>query len=343
MTERVLVRLPNWVGDVVMATPALEALRRGLPGASITVEGRGFLAGLLDGLDSFDAFLPAPARGWRATLAHGRRLAAGRFDLAVLLPDSARVALAPRLASIPRRVGYARDLLRRSLLTDALAPPRTPDGKRLPIPMVERYLAITRAVGCDLAEPVTRLVVRDATRTALHERLTAEGVDPRRPYLVLSPGASFGASKLYPADQLAEAAREVAQSADLAVLLAPGPGEEPLCHEVVARLGPDVAARVLDEPVTSLAELAALIADARLLISNDTGPRHIAVALDTPVVTILGPTDRRHTDYQLSRQRVLREDVDCSPCHEKVCPIDHRCMTRLAPARVTAAALELLP
>ena len=103
------------------------------------------------------------------------------------------------------------------------------------------------------------------------------------------------------------------------------------------------AALNLVDPVISLPELAALLDRARLLLVNDTGPRQIAVALGRPVVTLMGPTDPGHTDHLLERQRVLREPVDCSPCHLKVCPIDHRCMTRLEPARVVEAALELLP
>ena len=99
----------------------------------------------------------------------------------------------------------------------------------------------------------------------------------------------------------------------------------------------------LVEPPTTLGELAALIERARLVLTNDTGPRHMAVALGVPVVVLMGPTDPRHTLHLLERQRVLREPVECSPCHLKVCPIDHRCMTRLAPERVLEAAAELLP
>jgi heptosyltransferase-2 len=125
----------------------------------------------------------------------------------------------------------------------------------------------------------------------------------------------------------------------LRAILAPGPGEEPVAHAIAAGAGGSVV--VLDEPVTTLAELAALIARAKLLLTNDTGPRQIAVALGTPVIALLGPTDPRHTAHLLERQRVLREPVECSPCHLKTCPIDHRCMQRLEPARVIAAAAEL--
>jgi heptosyltransferase-2 len=141
--RRILVRLPNWVGDVVMATPALAALRGAHPDAQIVAEGRPYLAGLVRGLPSLDAFLPEV----RGTRARARSLRAERFDWALLLPDSVRSALAPFLARVPVRAGYARDPLRRALLTHRLAPP-SEGGRRVPISMVERYLRITRVLGC---------------------------------------------------------------------------------------------------------------------------------------------------------------------------------------------------
>ena len=132
MPRRILVCLPSWVGDAVMATPALRALRAAHPGAWIGAVGRPALEGLLAGLPSFDAFLPVASRGLRERT---RALRAARADVAVLLADSPRAALAPFLARIPCRTGYARDPLRRLLLTDALAPPRE-NGRRLPISMI---------------------------------------------------------------------------------------------------------------------------------------------------------------------------------------------------------------
>jgi len=336
----VLVRLPTWVGDVVMATPALRALRRGLPDAHLIVEGRDFLAGLLAGLDSFDEFVSAPGRGLGELWRHGRRLAERRLTLAVLLPDAARAAVPSWIARVPRRVGYSRDAGRRLLLTEALSPPRNPDGSRRPIPMVERYLAITRRVGCDLTDPRVELVVDEPTRQAIRARMAAAGSPSTEHYAVVTPGASFGASKLYPPESFARACDGLVVECGLSVVFAPGPGEEELCRRVIELM--DTDALVLDDPVTTLAEHKALLADAALALSNDTGPRHMAVALGVPTVTLMGPTDPRHSEYEMDRQRVLREDVDCSPCHEKICPIDHRCMTRLPPERVVAAARELL-
>ncbi|GJM23019.1 MAG: ADP-heptose--LPS heptosyltransferase [Planctomycetota bacterium] len=335
--ERLFVRLPNWVGDVVMATGVLRRLREAAPNAEIVLEGRGFLRGLLAGLDSFDDFLAEPKRGFTAARAHAKLLRARGFDMAVLLPDSARVAFAPWLAGIPVRVGYARDVARKLLVSRPLPPPRV-GRARLAIPMPKRYMAILNAVGIEGDAAPAELHVDPAADTALLKRLAAHGLADAR-LLVVNPGASFGASKLYPPAQMAAACAQLAARTDLRVVMAPGPGEEGIAQQVAAEL-PD--ALVLQDPVTSLAELVALTARAALVISNDTGPRHMAVALGRPVVTLMGPTDRRHTDYQLDDQRVLLEPVDCAPCHLKDCPIDHRCMTRLAPERVVDAGLELL-
>jgi heptosyltransferase-2 len=338
--RRILVRLPNWVGDVAMATPALRALRRAHPRAEIVVEGRGHLAGLLRGQPSIDRFLPAPTRGLAALLSHVRAIARERFDWAVLLPDSPRTAIPVWMARIPVRAGYARDPLRRALLTVPVAVPADEAGRRVPLSMIERYLRLSRALGCADAGQELELAVDEAARDAMASRLAREGGAAGARYAVVTPGASFGASKLWPALHFAEACDRLERELGLRCVLAPGPGEEPVARAIAqAAKGRPIC---LADPVTTLAELSALVAGAALVLTNDTGPRHLAVAFDVPVVTVMGPTDPRHTAHLLERQRVLREDVPCSPCHEKVCPIDHRCMTRLSPSRVIDAARELL-
>jgi heptosyltransferase-2 len=337
--RRILVRLPNWVGDALMATPALRALRHAHPEAEISVAAGASLALLLGGLSSVDRWRAKEGSGVRALVRHARELAASSFDWAVLLPDSVHVALAPWLARVPVRAGYARDPLRRAVLTCALEPPRA-DGKRLPISMIDRYLRVTRALGCQDAgiELDLPLDARAVDRVA--ERIALAGVGESEPLVVVTPGASFGASKLWPPEHFAAACVGLRKGLGLRAILAPGPGEESVARAIAAHA--DASSLVLEEPVTTLPELAALIARAKLVLTNDTGPRHMAVALGTPVISLLGPTDPRHTAHLLERQRVLREPVECSPCHLKVCPIDHRCMRRLAPERVLAAAAELL-
>ncbi len=342
LPRKIWVRAPNWVGDVLMATPALRALRRAVPGAEIVLGGRPHVDELLAGTGSYDRFVADRTEGVQATWAQAAPLRRERFDWAVLLPDSPRSALAPFLARIPVRVGYARSRVRRVLLTRPLAPPLTAEGKRLPVSMIDRYLDVIRSLGCEAAGTELDLVVHPEAAARVDERLARAGWGAKE-LLVVCPGASFGASKLWPPEHFATACDRLAERG-LAAVLAPGPGEEPIARRIRELMKAPVLELV--DPVSTLRELAALIARARLLLVNDTGPRHMAVALGTPVVTVMGPTDPRHTAHLLERQRVLREEVDCSPhpspCHLKVCPIDHRCMRRLDPERVVRAVGELL-
>jgi heptosyltransferase-2 len=327
------------VGDVVMATPALRALRRAHPQAEIALEGRPFLEGLVDGLPSIDRFLADAGRGVRDLLGRARALRPAGFDWAILLPDSVRSALGPFLAGIPIRAGYARDPLRRALLTLDLVPPRE-GGRRVPVSMIERYLRITRALGCEDQGDALELPVGESAREQVESRLRRNGIPSSDPLLVVTPGASFGSSKLWPVEHFARACDGIARELSLRPVLAPGPGEEAIASAIAA--GMEVQVLNLADPPTTLAELVALVARARLVLTNDTGPRHIAVALERPVVTLMGPTDPRHTAHLLERQRVLRAPVHCSPCHHKTCPIDHRCMKQLTPDQAVAAAKDLL-
>ena len=334
------MRAPNWVGDLVMASPALRALRAAHPAAELVLEGLPHHAQLGSHLPGVDAFLADRHRGAGAWLTRALRLRQGGFDWAVLLPDSVRAALAPSLARIPVRAGYGRDPARRALLTLSLDPPRE-GGQRLPISIIERYLRITRALGCDDCGEALELAVPDQSRDELDNRLWAAGVEQSEGLLVVTPGASFGSSKLWPSQYFAQACDEIVRRHGLRAVLAPGPGEERIAREIAAAM--QSRPLELSDPPASLGELIALIDRAQLVLTNDTGPRHIAVARKRPVVVLMGPTDTRHTQHLLEGQRVLREAVECSPCHKKTCPIDHRCMTRLLPARVVNAAEELLP
>jgi heptosyltransferase-2 len=322
-----------------MATPALRALRAAHPSARITVEGRAALEGLLNGLSSFDEFLVDSGRGAWATRCRARRLREREFDLAVLLPDSPRAALGPFLARIPRRIGYARDPLRRVLLTDCLDSPRR-NGHRAAIPTIERYLEITRRLGCVDRGRQLELLVAPSAVERVDRELAGHGVETGDALLVVTPGANFGSSKLWPAEHFARACDRISRDLALIPVLAPGPGE----FEIAARIAAQMKQRavVLIDGQPRLEDLKALIARSELVLTNDTGPRHIAVALRRPVVVVIGPTEPAHTALHLEHQRVLRRDLPCSPCQLKICPIDHRCMTGLHPDRVAEAARELL-
>jgi heptosyltransferase-2 len=340
--RRLLVRLPNPLGDAVMATPALRALRRGLPDAEITVLGLPHHEGLLRGNQSFDAYIPLRGRGWRDVVARARELRGRGYDAAVVLPDSARAALDPFAARIPVRIGYARDLVRRALLSHAIDPPRE-RGQRVAISMIERYLRVARALGVRDAGDALDLHVSGAAAQRADEGLARAGVASGDRVLLVTPGAAFGASKLWPPEHFARTCDELHRRFGLLPVIAPAPNAAEIA--IARRVSGAMTERhvALFEPDASLEVFVAIVARAALVLTNDTGPRHVAVALGRPVVSLLGPTDPRHTAHLLERQRVLFEDVACRPCGRSVCPIgDQRCLVRLAPERAVAAAAELL-
>ncbi|MBI4577888.1 MAG: lipopolysaccharide heptosyltransferase II [Planctomycetes bacterium] len=334
---RLLVRAPNWVGDVVMATPLLRAARSAFPGARITVACRRSLRRVLEPTPRVDAVVELGA-GLAATVRRVR--AAGPFDLALVLPNSLRAALECRLAGIPRRIGHGGGL-RAALLTEAL-PVLTEGPRKLrPVPMVDYYLRLLERAGA--AGPFDRspeLFLGEATRARGQAYLERHGVRPGERLAGLIPGASFGPSKAWPAERFAQVADALADRLGLRPLVLAGPGEE----AVSARIASLSHARAVDtgREVADLDLLKALVSRLQVVVTNDTGPRHYAAALGVPAVVVMGPTDPRYTEYGCPRMELVLERVECWPCHLKRCPIDHRCMTRIEPAAVVEAVARVL-
>ncbi len=338
--DRIFVALPSWVGDTAMCTPALRAMRHAFPDAVIVAQGKKHLGDLVLGLDSVNEFRPLPPKGLTGTIRHAKALRRERFDWAILFGESERVAAAPFLARIPLRAGYGRGRLRKTLLTHYLERPRDADGKLAAFSMIERYLRVTRSLGIADAGDRMDLAVQESARDTVAERLSAQGIGPEDPVLTIISGAAFGAAKTWLPEYFAEAADRLFEAKGLRAVLAPGPGEEKIGTEVAKHSKHGVV--VMVDPPLQIRETAALLSRSEMALSNDTGPRSMAVALGLPVVVPIGPTEDGHTRHHLERQRVLIEDVDCRPCRLRTCPIDHRCMTRITPDRVVAAALELM-
>lgn len=338
--KKILMRLPSWVGDVVMCTPAMRAVRRAFPDAELVVEGKDYQADLVVGLDSVDRFLVDPGRGAKDIWSRSRLIKKEGFDWAILFGESERVAAAPFLARIPVRAGYGRGFLRRSLLTHDIPRPKDADGKLLAFSMIQRYLNITRMLGIPDAGDEMETPVNDDARATVQRRLAEVGVGDDDKIVTVIAGAAFGSAKMWPPDQYAAACDMIQEQRGWKTVLAPGPGEEKLGHEV-ARHSKHGIHLILD-PTLRLSELAALLVRSEVVLSNDTGPRSMAVALGLPVVVPIGPTEDGHTRHHLERQRVLIEDVDCRPCRLRLCPIDHRCMTRITPERMVAAVDDLV-
>jgi len=333
-SSRVLVVLPNWVGDVVMATPALAALRSGLARAHITSVVKPKLAELLDAQGLFDDVIP---RGSGYTLREAfslaRRIRHGRFDAAVLFTNSFGSALTARMAGIHRIAGYRRDM-RSFLLTDGIDAPRE-GGRFLPEPMTRYYLRLVRSLGIEAPDVPVELTATDAERAHARRLLANADVDPDRPFVVLIPGASFGPSKMWPTPYYARLARMIVDARLAQCLAVLAPDEERLGREL-ASAGPVKAL------VTGLGELKGIISFALAVVTNDTGPRHIAAALGTPVVTIIGPTDPRWSQVGYKHEVILARPPECAPCMKPVCRHDHECMTAIKSDEVFEALRGVL-
>lgn len=341
--EKILVVLPNHLGDLAMATPALRALRSGRPLAEITGVVRSDLEGLLEGSPWLDrVFVHDIYRRRTAPRRLGARIALGRrlrgTEIALVLPNSWSGALLAWLSRAPRRIGYARR--RRGLLLTETVPAPRREGRFHPIAMERYYLdLVVQSLGCPDLGTRIELALDPACEGECERLLAEHGVVPDRPFVCLAPGAGFGPSKLWPLDYVAETARALLdQGAQVA--LVHGPGEEPLAAQVRAGAGPGLLS--LGGERMTLGLLKSVLARAQLLICNDSGARHVAAAFDVPALVLFGPTAVEYTNLNLRKTRILREPVECAPCQLRVCPIDHRCMTRLRPERVIAEARAAL-
>ena len=335
---KVLVQLPNWVGDVVMATPALRAVRAGFEGAEVVLLGRPHLLSMLEGAPWFDRAIPLAGKGGPlAPLIVGRALRAERFDLALVLPNSWSSAITALVAAIPRRLGYAVDG-RGVLLTRSLPVMRV--GRLRPVPMTAYYLELARLAGCPADRTGARLElpVTPEREERADSWFRAHAVAPGERPIALSVGASFGPAKRWTVQGWAAVAEHFLE-AGRSVVLHGGPGDRAEVEAVLARIRRPGAIAALDVP---LKDLVCHVRRSSLLITTDSGVRHFGVAAGIPVVVVMGPTHPNYTEVDYDRYAVLLEKVECWPCHLRDCPIDHRCMSRIRPERVIWAAESFL-
>jgi heptosyltransferase II len=278
--------------------------------------------------------------------AGGRRRAAAdlrreSFDCAILLPNSFDAALAAWMARIPRRIGYRRDG-RGWLLTEAIPPPEPGE-----IPRHERfyYLELLRRAGVIHEYPPCadiRLDGCEAARAAGLDALRAAGLLGRgAPVVGVSPGAAYGDAKRWLPERFAETALVVARAHGASVALFGAAAERELCESQATAIRADGVTVRNFAGETTLRQFIDLTAACRVFLTNDSGAMHIASALGVPTVAVFGATDDTTTGPTGVCARVVREQVECSPCLLRTCPIDHRCMTRVNAGRVAAVALEL--
>ncbi len=333
--QNVLIFCPNWVGDLVMATPTLGAIRVGYHQAKIYLLLKPPLRSLIEDLPFFDEIIEY--NGFLSTL---RRLREKEIELALLLPNSFGSALLTWLSGAKRRVGYNRDL-RGWLLTDRVEVEK--EGKKFkPIPMVEYYLTLCNYLGLKIENKGVELRVSISKKKKAEELLKNYGVEKKGLIIAIIPGAAFGSAKCWGEENFVKVSQGLIKRYNCHILILPGPGEEEMAQGIEEKIPCKERVVNFSNPPLPLGLLSAVIAQTSLVITNDCGPRHIAVALQKPVVAIIGPTDPRYSNYDLQRSIILRSDLECSPCHLKVCPTDHRCMTSITPEMVLKASEDLI-
>ncbi len=338
--EKILVRATNWVGDAIMAIPALRAVRARFKKAHLAILARPYVADIYRHQQIAEELIAYDVQGKHAGFSGRERLAAElrarKFDTALLLQNAFDAAWLAWRAGIPRRIGYARDG-RRLLLTDAIRAPKLGE-----IPTHEKfyYLELLRRVGWlqELPDdPWIELVVTSEQVAAAQENLVAAGAGENRLRIAVGAGASYGSAKCWPPERFAAALNQLQAYTDCDVILFGTPAEA----EVARAIGAGLQKPAIDlTGQTTIAELPALLSRCHMFVGNDSGAMHVAAAVGVRVVAVFGSTDPLGTAPVTPRMTIVQEKPYCSPCFLRRCPTDHRCMTAVQPTAVEAAMRE---
>jgi heptosyltransferase-2 len=344
--KRILVRGTNWLGDAVMATPALERLRASFPEAEITLLAPPLTAGLFQASPFVNDVVEYRRRegGVKAFFHAVAQIRARRFDLAVLFQNAFEAALLARLGGAGLRVGFAEQgrgvLLTHPLHRGAQHRNRHQIHDYLDIVAECERVCLGEAFKPALAEPLPSLTANGDQRDAAARLLRRFGLDSR-PLVALNTAATNSRAKCWPAERFAQLADHFIAETGAQIILIGGPSERANAEGVIKQMRGRGAVNLAGE--TTMAELIGVLADCSLLVANDTGPAHVAAALGTPTLTIFGPTNEFETAPTGRRAELIRaEGVECARCMHRDCPIDHRCMTRIAPEGVLARTRALL-
>src|SRR5215470_11143343 len=346
--NRIIVRGANWIGDAVMTAPALGRLRSSFSRSHIALLATPGVAGLFEDSPFIDEVIEYRRKedGARAFLQMVKLMRARAFDLAALFQNAFEAALLAWLGSARLRVGFAGQG-RSLLLTHRLR--RGPESRNrhqiydyLDIVAECERVCLGGNLQSQISDPVPALAAGDAQRRAAQSLLRRFGGDSNsRPLIALNAGATNSRAKRWPEDRFAAVADQLIGELGARIIFIGAASERDGAERIVRQMKRRGAINLAGE--TSLAELIGALAASDLLISNDTGPAHIAAGLGRPALTIFGPTNEFETAPLGPRAELIRaEGVECARCVLRDCPIDHRCMTRIAPSDVFERALKLL-
>ena len=335
---RVLIRSPNWLGDAVMFAPALAAIRHAYPQWHLTLLAKPASASLFERSPDIDDVVvyrdPGIHSGWRGLLKLGHDLKTGEYDLALLFQNSIGAAVAARLAGIPIRLGYDTDG-RGWLLTHPVARP----GNAKHLSLIGYFRGLLPSLGITSEETAPVLHTSDDEDSRAAALLRNHGVGSTDLLIGLNPGSVYGTAKQWSFRRYAAVANRFVEAVGAKIIIFGGPGEKELGSRVAQamRTGPIVLSGK-----TTVRELMALLKRCHMLLTNDTGPMHVAAAFGVPVVAIFGPTDPAATAPAGMNHVVVTAQVGCSPCLLRACPIDHACMNGIEEQEVFGAAMALL-
>jgi lipopolysaccharide heptosyltransferase II len=337
--QRILVREVNWLGDLVLSLPALRAVRRAWPQAHLAVMVRRELGGFFEGARWVDEVIPfGVSLGVGGLWDRFRAIAAiraGRFDLAILFPNSFQSALWTTLARVPRRAGYRTDA-RGPMLTIGVTAP----AAAMQAHQAQYWLEMVRAtVGAQGDETDFALDADEANLARMRQWLAAKRKRPGAPLVALAPGAAYGPAKQWPADHFAELIDHLAHRPGAECVLVGAAGERALCSRIAARSS---AGAIVAAGETNVGELVAMLALADGFVGNDSGAMHLAGALGKPAVGIFGSTNPKRTGPMGPHARAIWHQLDCSPCLARTCRFGHyKCLGDILPGEAAAALREI--
>jgi heptosyltransferase-2 len=331
---KILVRGTNWVGDAIMTIPALRQLRRVFPDSEITLHTRSWAQGIFQDADFIDKILPFELEksGFKTVFEQAKILRKSKFDLAIVFPNSFQSALIAKLGKTARQAGYATDK-RSFLLSDALPVPIWKNERHeifyylnVVAEIEKRFFGETKVWE---NEPQFDLTVSEERKTAARKILSNNAVDLSKKIVAFAAGSTNSRAKRWHAQSYAELNDKIQSATNANVILIGSPEETGVSLEVAekSKIKP-----IILTGKTTLAEATAILSICDLLVSNDTGPAHISAALGTKTLVIFGPTNPKTT--QPWNSQIIYKNVECSPCMLRVCPIDHRCMTRISAEEV---------
>lgn len=341
--KKILIRCPNWIGDVMLSIPSVSAVRKAFPSAYISILIKSNLSPLLEGNPDINEIISFEPDLMSVTekLKFYRGLKDKNFDLAILLTNSFESALSVYLAGIKERIGYKKDM-RGIFLTEKIP---MPSRKSPRMHQSDFYITLIKIISeVRSQKPEVRInkvsfYIPEDIQDSVDKFWDEKGLSKKSPLIGMNIGASYGSAKRWFPERFAELGDMIYSELKGEVILFGGSGDFNIEAEIKGRMNNKAISMV---GKTTLKSLAAMIKRCHLFITNDSGPMHIAAAVGTPIVAIFGSTDPNETSPLSGNYKIVRKSVDCSPCWKRECPTDHKCMELIGVSDVMNAVMEML-